>query len=422
MAGLHICLVEPIWHGHHPEYAIEFSKAMLRLGYTVTALCPRPAEITAVVADAGLQSRFHGLRWRDGGILQRGLAKVFRRLNWQSLRSMQTRLFVRTIAANVRHAENESHSRFDAIFFSCMYDRQWYGSKRWLERLPWQLAGLSLNSRGFHAERVGAPPQWKHYRPESWLAADNFAGIAVLDELAAEKLPSVNPHAAIVRFPDFARNEPVNLDTGLPQEIRDKAQGRPVIALLGSLHARKGTEVFARLATDPRNRDLFFVMAGAITWRSYSDDVRSMLSQAIGEESDQFLVVDKRLSDGEFNGTVAICDVIYANYIDFVDSSNMLVKAAFFRKPLLVSDGPCIASRTRRFALGEVVNPRSADEAIDAIRKMLEKDYVATELQPRWEALLAEHNIDLLDKCFQELFSKVQGQTQEAVEQAVDIS
>ena len=61
-----------------------------------------------------------------------------------------------------------------------------------------------------------------------------------------------------------------------------------------------------------------------------------------------------------FNELIAISSVIFAVYRDFKRSSNMLSKAAYFEKPILVSDEFLMGERVQRYKIGQAVKPDDA--------------------------------------------------------------
>ncbi len=70
-----------------------------------------------------------------------------------------------------------------------------------------------------------------------------------------------------------------------------------------------------------------------------------------------------------FNKIIDICDVIFAVYRDFRISSNMLGKAAHFRKPILVSDRYLLGERVMRYGIGHTVDEDDAASILSGLLK-----------------------------------------------------
>ena len=62
----------------------------------------------------------------------------------------------------------------------------------------------------------------------------------------------------------------------------------------------------------------------------------------------------------QFNEIISISSVIFAVYRDFARSSNMLSKAAYFEKPLLVAAGQLMGKRVEHYKIGLAVAQDSA--------------------------------------------------------------
>jgi hypothetical protein len=66
-----------------------------------------------------------------------------------------------------------------------------------------------------------------------------------------------------------------------------------------------------------------------------------------------------------FNSIIATANVIFAVYRDFYRSSNMLAKAAYFEKPILVADRCLMGERVTQYGIGHAV-PADSLAAIQA--------------------------------------------------------
>ena len=61
-----------------------------------------------------------------------------------------------------------------------------------------------------------------------------------------------------------------------------------------------------------------------------------------------------------FNALIAESDLIFAAYKQFTGSSNLLTKAAAFRKPVIVSRGLCMGRRVEQAKPPEKTTPENA--------------------------------------------------------------
>jgi hypothetical protein len=83
-------------------------------------------------------------------------------------------------------------------------------------------------------------------------------------------------------------------------------------------------------------------------------------------------VYDDYLADErQFNEIIASSDVIFAVYRDFTRSSNMLSKAASFRKPVLVSQEGLMGERVSRFKIGGTVIADDVNSIISGLNSVV---------------------------------------------------
>jgi hypothetical protein len=98
---------------------------------------------------------------------------------------------------------------------------------------------------------------------------------------------------------------------------------------------------------------------------------------------------DYLADEREFNEIISVADVIFAVYRDFRRSSNMLSKAAYFEKPILVSDAHLMGERVRRYKIGVEVKEDDA-ASIYAGLNLLNANPVASQ---NFEAYRQDFNV-----------------------------
>jgi glycosyltransferase involved in cell wall biosynthesis len=114
-----------------------------------------------------------------------------------------------------------------------------------------------------------------------------------------------------------------------------------------------------------------------------------------------------RIPDGpRLNGVLAACSALFAAYLDFPHSSNILTKAALLEKPVIVSEGSLMAERVRRFRLGELVPQGDVDATAAAIFRITRDpaSWIAQN-NPDWAGYRSRHSFEALKGAFAEMFS-----------------
>jgi hypothetical protein len=284
----------------------------------------------------------------------------------------------------------------DLVFFACMYDYDFpraslvsNGLKR-----PW--SGLYLQGRVFHDLRNAGETR-RVCQARVMFDSSRLVAIGVLEpsvlKLAKMAKPTINARL----FPDTL--EPISeVETeaaaSLRREMLAKAEGRPIVSLLGALQPSKGVELFLRAACDPRLADVSFFMGGPLPLGQFDPTFRARVEDCMHRAPHLHLCLE-RLSEDRFNAAVRGSDVLYAAYIDFPFSSNVQGKAAQLHKPLIVTAGTLMADRCSEYCLGESIPENDLESLVSAIQRILSKSRERThdkEVLERHDAYAASNN------------------------------
>jgi len=103
--------------------------------------------------------------------------------------------------------------------------------------------------------------------------------------------------------------------------------------------------------------------------------------------------------EAQFNALAEISDILYASYENFPHSSNILTKAAIFKKPVIVSKGFCMEERVKAFRMGESIEYGNVSQCIEAISRLLE----TKEQQADFASYRYLHSEERLSVVFQEV-------------------
>ncbi|WP_415908468.1 hypothetical protein [Oleiharenicola sp. Vm1] len=224
-------------------------------------------------------------------------------------------------------------------------------------------------------------------------------GLLVLDD----KLPDlVRPETLgriVATLPDIADTS-VAVDFPLLQELRRRAAGRPIVSLLGHLSEAKNIRLFLQLAQETDPGRAFFLLAGQFEPLGVAPDLQCQIAAAAaGQRTNLWAIPDRIASEAEFNGLFRESAVIFAVYRNFTRSSNILSKAGFFRRPVMVADGHCMAERTAEYQLGLALAEPEPHAAGVALHRLLhdppaadyarfDRDFSTAEFQRRLDDAL----------------------------------
>jgi glycosyltransferase involved in cell wall biosynthesis len=147
-----------------------------------------------------------------------------------------------------------------------------------------------------------------------------------------------------------------------------------------------------------------FFLGGAVNWMEISPETQRWMLDVWERQPNVFARTSQSLDELVLNGVMDASDVIFAAYTDFPNSSNILTKAAFLKRPVIVSDGFLMAERTREFQLGVVVPEGDVSAQKAGIRTLLsQKVREAASETPEREAYMARHSYPALVEAFAEI-------------------
>jgi hypothetical protein len=397
-----VALIDWWWSGHHPTYFTHFAAALAEAGAEVVPFCPDPAHFTENLAALRLPPSV-GCRILA---VQRTLPPTWsgRRLpGWLRGKANATSVFSR-LAGQLRAWERANSRKIDLVFFACIYDGT-FEEFRFAERFfgfPW--SGLYLHARSFRMPGSAIPSTGRLPCPERIFSSPNMRSVGVLDEGAVGPLGFIAGGKPVLVFPDITDRRcppPGGASWGLSQKMLKMAAGRPVVCLVGHLMWTKGVEEFTSLALRPDMKDVFFFLGGAISWAEITPSQKAWMQQA-WEQAPNIYAHLERLSEQTLNTLLCSSDVVFAAYRSFPNSSNILVKAAIFEKPVVVSDGFLMAERVRAYRMGEVVPEGDVPALAAAIKRVLAPGYRdSLAAQARWAEFSANHASSRLPGCFE---------------------
>jgi len=405
-----ISLIDWNWTGHHPTYFVEFASALAEIGYDVLPFCPDPEDFSKRLSIIeNLKSQHLGQIFSAQTLTPTPLGRIRPgrfRPHHQAIKQFGE------IGSRLRAWEKQSQQKIDAVFFACIYDSQFRYLKYGSPFLGYPWAGLYLHARSFRMPGTPIPYTGGFPCPERIFTDRRCTGVALLDECAANPMRNlVGSGKSVTTFPDFTGvSLPLRKGkiTGLCRKISDFSNQRKIVSLVGHLQRTKGIIEFTNAAKSPESHKIFFFLGGDINWSEITSLEKESLKDDWENTPNLFCHFDRIKDEATLNQVIAISDVIFAAYRNFPNSSNILTKAAYFRKPILVSDGYLMAERVRKFELGEVV-PEGDQNAINAtLQKMLQPSYYAElEKRAKWDEYNQIHSSHKLVKSFKELFSNL---------------
>lgn len=390
-----IIIVDPLWQGHHLTYIKLFTQIILQQNHFVIVLCPKPSEVYSLIEKI-MPDKVSQLRV---DLLKESWSFPIKILGMGALYPTLSRWWLTIIA--IQKAKQKSDVNPDLIFFSWLDGYIYLGHSVWVCRLIYKLVDLIFPYQWiglfFHVQAKNRDSQSSISKPDVYkiLRSKKCEAIAVLDEVNELNLKYLGKK--VVVFPDITDDAPVDETFDIAQKVRKASDGKKVIGLLGYLEKRKGILSLIEIAQKSIQRPWFFLFAGVLAKDTFSSDEINMIKQFVNSNPLNCLFYFDRIpKESQFNALVQRCDILYAVYKNFPSSSNILTKAAIFKKLVLVSSGYCMGNRVKEFNLGISVDEEDIIEQINSLELLLDQERFYQ--HPKFEEYKKLHSVDRLDK------------------------
>ncbi|WP_019503771.1 glycosyltransferase [Pleurocapsa sp. PCC 7319] len=400
-----IALIEDNWGGHRPTYLKIFTKTLLEFGHQVIVFCPEPKELSEWIIQ---NSCLHP---------ERLYSFKFQKPEPSSFPVLQIRLILnavncwRNVKKSIQYVSLKIGNSPDLVFFPWLDSYLApYLTHHLIDTIfPYQWSGLYFHPRHLRLRQKFWSICRGPLREHAMLKSAHCPAIAVLDEGISEKLQSKIGGKSVITFPDFTDTSPPDFNFPIIQQIKEQAQGKKIIGLLGSQSKRKGLLTLLEVAQQMAQEEYFFVFAGRLAEQTFTVQELTNIQNFVNSGQSNCFFYFESIPDGTaFNTLVNICDILFAAYEKFPHSSNMLTKAAISEKPIIVSKKFCMAERIEKFKLGLSINEGDVDQCIEAIEDLCYQEEMNNRnLQPHFEDYRSLHSTAQLKSAFQKILDKL---------------
>lgn len=382
-----VFLVDIYITGHHLTYIRLFSKLFQQLGYKVIILLPDHAlnEIEAI-SFSEYDTPVDVSSFKN---TEKPLVKG--RISGRNALREKWEMIGNAIAIN-------QHKVSGSFFVFFPYLDPFMGPYLLIKELdkifPYNWSGLFMNPTNC---RVPQSFSWLRkgiFSANHLLASKNCKTIFVYDDFSAKLLTSESGKQ-IITMPDIIDDSPPNQDFELVSIIKAKANEKKIISLLGSVSKRKGLITLLG-AVELLKNDFFILIAGKLDVSTFSESERLFINETLDQYPDDIFFYNERISsESDFNALVQISNILFAAYINFTASSNLISKAAVFRKPIIVSRGYLMEELVKKYRLGLFVEAGNVNELVSAVITAGSAEYVD---QYNRTARCYEYSLQLSDK------------------------
>lgn len=354
-----IALVEISLSGHRTTYLSIYTNALVKAGHEISIFCPEPDVFKKNISDDIIKHvNFHNhiLPNQKPFWLKRFNHPLGLLANWKT----------------ISRAITDEAPQTEFVFFMWLDSFILDFSTVTYFRIPFYKL---LNILVPRLVDLHFPFKWSgiYFSPQknsSYLfKSKNNVSIGLLNEDFNFTNQFLNSKRVLV--PDITNTSILEEKTSLEKTILNKADGRKIISVIGSLERRKSIITLLDIAEKCKDKNYFFLFAGELFLNTFTQEEVIRIN-GLNNETENCFFLFERIPDGnKFNSLINLSDIIFASYLNFPNSSNILTKIAFFNKPVIVSKNGCMGFRVKKYKLGEIINEGEMDEAIVAIENIL---------------------------------------------------
>ena len=403
-------------HGHLDSWCLLVVRSLLASGYEVQVLSPNISGFSRDLShhDLGENSQLQLLKWeftRGEKIraitvgLYRLLPKLVRVLIG---RAKNLHISQRSIMQTEPTEPDVGH--VDPLSFS----RHLNSSLRHSKHLPDLVLNLymdvyvtSLDAWKTVVKEVNFPVIGFRFVPyrekrEGYLETPIFKGLCLFETEVILEYQRKFPDKEFAILPDVASASLPATRCALAQEILTRSNGRKIVFCGGSIGHQKNISIWARVVEIADATSWFFVLLGEQHLHSLTKEDLDYLQRS--EKKENTFIAGQYIEDETiFNEVISISDVIFAVYKDFPGSSNMLIKAALFSKPILVSEKYEMGKRVQQSGIGFCLK----EDDPSAIAIALEKSQVDLISEKYFEEFRDRYSFDEFALSLDEFVKKI---------------
>lgn len=355
-------IVDTLWTGHIPGYHQNILKTLKDMGVQTISVSPKPEEVKSWGLATQVLKVSEFTHNNEKGPINYFLKKS------GHLHFHRARLFFKSLSSQIKELNPKDYFIFfpyidnlvispvmNGFFMDKFFPHPWsalYVTPKYLRKSGFKFFYKSL------------------LRKDRFFNAKNCLAISVLDEGVVPRLSSLFPNKKNLVMPEFTNTE---TEAGaLVAKLQEFKSGKKLIGLFGEISKRKGVETLLKAAIEMKdNGNYGFVFVGPMNEKNNSKqdliDIKSLITQTSGN---CFFHLDRVPKEEEFNELMKTCDIIYAAYHDFYNSSNIMTKAAALYKPMIVSKGFCMGERVEKYKMGKTIKEGSVSQTVDAVKQL----------------------------------------------------
>lgn len=208
-------------------------------------------------------------------------------------------------------------------------------------------------------------------RQSAYFKKSQFKGLCIPNSMACNDISLIATNKIFTCIPDITNTDIMDTMSVLSKQLRDKSAGRKIVLLCGSIESRKNIRSFCQMARLADAEKWYFAIVGEIYSISLTpEDVDSILTLLNCCRNNFFVHNDFLEDERELNNVINESNILFCAYRNFTKSSNMISKAAYFDKPIIVSKGYEMGAMVEHYRIGRCVHEDDVPAMVETLEDL----------------------------------------------------
>ncbi|WP_310415811.1 glycosyltransferase [Chamaesiphon sp. OTE_8_metabat_110] len=345
------------WKGHHAIYFKKILRSLIEQNYFVHATCEDNTDLSKWIKSLNEQncsvldfklSLTEKLFFKSLLVLDRIIRLVFENLPYQ-FSSVASILFARNLLKKI--------GRDMPVFFADA-DTSLPAIPYWFAKLLMPSRWMTLVIQPSYRSSIswGRKKSRQRFVAEKLFALSSCKAVLVLHPIYLKFYESRFHIKKFLALPEIT-DVTIGKEYEIPEKICHLAAGRKIISITGALLPKRNLKLFLEAAQELDPKKYFILAIGHLQPEFYTTVETQLIRQlSLKLPNNSYLRLDYYISEeGEFNQLLAISDIIYLQYQNHSFSSNILTKAIYLRKPVIIADNFIMKKVLKEYQWGYAV-------------------------------------------------------------------
>lgn len=386
-----VWLVDPLTGGHHDSYLVEYALLLEEIGFKVQILSPKPARAKKIFAELSKNDvsrvNFHSFDVQKPFILKNSdkswIKSIGTFLLWW-------RVYIQIIKS--RGLENLKREFVLFMWLESFIDTKIYAwFLKYVFICSWAGIYFHPSFLRLRKDRIFEPIELTNLQK-----IDTYSFIATLDKSISGELEKILKKK-VYWFPEITYIQ--TRDTKFTKSVFQAIKQKHIVCIPGSLEKRKGIMNLMRVANSKKMQNVFFLFVGKLYEATFTKSDLDLINYTV-KKCDNVALINRRIEDeAEFNNFIFKSNIVALPYSNFYHSSNLLIKAAYLKKPVIVGSGYYMAELVKKYNLGYVVNESSTEDIKETIVKIVTNgEFKKNKTERQYEKFYESNSKDKLSK------------------------